>query len=143
MPEQGKITEHGNVARAEYIKKYRDANKDKIAESRRKYYETHKEQMKESSRKYYEAHKEEIKARNAVYWDKKAAESIIETPELRFNIDEMQEIQERDEDTYETPEMPCKAVRTIIKRYELRKKICESQDSIQEAKNRISELQNK
>ena len=123
------MTEHGKAARAEYTRKYREEHRDKIAENRRKYYEAHKEQVKEAARRYYEANKDAIKSRNAVYWDRKAAQSIEEeTPEQKAmpGAERMLEPQEKlkhEADGYETPEMPNKAIRTEIKRYELKKSI--------------------
>ena len=46
--------------RKEYLKRYREQNKEKIAERNRKYYQENKEQIAEQQREYYQENKEQI-----------------------------------------------------------------------------------
>ena len=53
--------------RKEYMKAWKEANKESVKAKTKAYYEAHKEQMKEQSKAYYEAHKEEHKAYMKAY----------------------------------------------------------------------------
>ena len=48
-------------------RRYREANKDKIAEYQRRYNETHKDKIAEYQRRYYEAHKDKKADRQRRY----------------------------------------------------------------------------
>ena len=61
------LERHG-VTTAAYNRKYREANKDQIAEQRRKYREENKEQIAEQNRKYYEANKDQIAEQKRKYY---------------------------------------------------------------------------
>lgn len=122
------MSEQAKAARNEYMRKYREANKEKFAAARKHYYETHREQVKAAQRAYYAAHKEEVKIRHAVYWDNKAVASI-ETPEQPSLADEVQrEFMRHRETNYEAPEVPGQIVRTAIKRLELRKRLNDNEN---------------
>ena len=56
------------VTTAAYNRKYREANKEKIAEHGRKYREENKEQIAEYNRKRYEANKEKIAEQHRKYY---------------------------------------------------------------------------
>ena len=49
------------------IKKYYQANKERVKEICKEYYQANKERIKESSKKYYQANKENIKENNKEY----------------------------------------------------------------------------
>lgn len=53
--------------KASYQKRYKLANKEKIARQRKQYYEAHKEQEIARSKEYRRAHKKEINKRNYEY----------------------------------------------------------------------------
>ena len=46
--------------RAEYQRRYYEANRDKVAERQRRYYETHKDERAEYQRRYYEANRDKV-----------------------------------------------------------------------------------
>ena len=46
--------------RAEYQRRYREANREKIAEGQRRYYEANREKVAEGQRRYYEANREKV-----------------------------------------------------------------------------------
>ena len=60
---QRKWREANKEKKAEYQRKYYEANKEKCAERKRKYYEANKEKIVEHQRKYYEANKEKCAER--------------------------------------------------------------------------------
>ena len=47
------MTEEAKLARNEYMKQYREKNKERIAATRRKYEATHKEQKREANARYW------------------------------------------------------------------------------------------
>ena len=55
--------------RAEYNKKYREANKERIAERKIKYYEANKEILGKKRKQYCEANKEKIAERKRKYYE--------------------------------------------------------------------------
>ena len=48
----------------EYMKAWREANKDKVAKNGKKYYESNKEKILEKKKEYYESNKEKISEKN-------------------------------------------------------------------------------
>lgn len=54
--------------RREYLRKYREKNKEKIQEYRRKYYEKNKEEIKSRTLEYYEKNKDKIKEIQKQYY---------------------------------------------------------------------------
>ena len=66
-----------SIGRQEYVKKYRENNKEKLAEGSRRYYEDNKEKIAEDKKKYYEDNKEKIaEDRKKYYEDNK--EKLVE-----------------------------------------------------------------
>ena len=71
----GKPCPHGHVAErwastsrcVVCDRKYREANPEKISESKRKYREANREKILERKRKYYEANREKIRERQRKY----------------------------------------------------------------------------
>ena len=56
----------------EYMKAWREANKDKVAKNGKKYYESNKEKILEKKKEYYESNKEQIsETRREKYFRKK------------------------------------------------------------------------
>ena len=58
-----------SIGRQEYVKKYRENNKEKLAEGSRRYYEDNKEKLAEGSRMYYEDNKEKIAEDKKKYYE--------------------------------------------------------------------------
>lgn len=72
---QHKYNEANKDKVAEKKRKYNEANKDKIAERKRKYYEANREKIEERQRKYREANSEKIEERQRKYREAKRAET--------------------------------------------------------------------
>lgn len=65
---------YNGLARDEYFKKYREENKEEIAERNKEYYENKKDAILEQQKVYYEKNKDAINARTRERWAKKKAE---------------------------------------------------------------------
>src|SRR4030043_956285 len=53
----------------EYQRRYREANKDRVAERQRRYYEANKDKVAERQRRYYEANKDKVAERQRRYYE--------------------------------------------------------------------------
>ena len=74
---------------AEGQRRYREANKEKIAEGQRRYREANKEKIAEGQRRYYEANKDKISEDRRRYYEankEKTAEGKTEIKSLRKRL---------------------------------------------------------
>ena len=75
--------------RAEAQRRYRDANRDKIAEGKRRYYEANREKVAEAQRRYREANRDKIAEGQRRYRDanrEKVAEGKRELRDCRLSL---------------------------------------------------------
>ena len=64
-------------------KKYREENREKVAEQAKRYYEKNKEERNRKCREYHEANKEEIKQKRKEYYEENKEEIIKKTWEYK------------------------------------------------------------
>ena len=89
---QRKYREANKEKVAGYERKYREANKEKIAERDRKYREANREKKLEYNRKYYEANKENIVEQKHKYRETKRQEKIQSAVFRGLDADKMKEL---------------------------------------------------
>jgi len=95
LEEFSKSSKHKTGRRSECkacVKKYNDANKDKIAERCHKYHETHKEEKREYDRKYRVRNRERINEMGRLYRSRPERKKKESEYKKQYNIDHVNEI---------------------------------------------------
>lgn len=85
---------------SKYQKDYREKNKEKIREKRKEYCEVHREELKEKSRKYAQEHKEEACERARKYYSENKEEVLKKNKEYRKREDVRKRINENSKRNY-------------------------------------------
>lgn len=81
-----------------YKEKYRENNKEKIAQTNKLYYKNNKEKIKEKHKKYYEDNKEKINKANKRYYEENKEEMLKKMKEYKENNKE--ELKEKCKEYY-------------------------------------------